>query len=202
MASRPHSPASATVTRPDPGGQLVTEAGDDRPSPWWRMRSWRKDLDVLARLRDGLRAIPDDSLGDDQPEAASPPAGAASSGSQPGAPPGPSPEEAGPAARPGSAGPDPAIAAIRETFARTASAGDDAAAYFYASLFLRRPGLRELFPPAMDEQRDRLLTALTRIVESLSTPEEMAAYLTQLGRDHRKYAVEPAMYEVVGESLV
>jgi NAD(P)H-flavin reductase/hemoglobin-like flavoprotein len=167
------------------------------------MRSWRKDLDVLARLRDGLRAIPDDPLGDDQPEAASPPAGAAaSSGSQPGASAGPSAEENGSAASPASAGPDPAIAAIRETFARTASAGDDAAAYFYASLFLRRPGLRELFPPAMDEQRDRLLTALTRIVESLSTPEEMAAYLTQLGRDHRKYAVEPSMYEVVGESLV
>src|ERR1700689_847465 len=101
MASRPHSPASATVTRPDPGGQLVREAGDDRASPWWRMRSWRKDLDVLARLRDGLRAIPDDSLGDDQPEAASPPAGAAaSSGSQPDAAAGPSAEEAGPAASP------------------------------------------------------------------------------------------------------
>src|SRR6202451_1906237 len=99
MASRPHSPASATVNRPEPGGQLVTEAGDDRPSPWWRMRSWRKDLDVLARLRDGLRAIPDDSLGDDQPEAASPPAGPpAGSGSKPGASPGTSEAEAGSAA--------------------------------------------------------------------------------------------------------
>jgi NAD(P)H-flavin reductase/hemoglobin-like flavoprotein len=167
------------------------------------MRSWRKDLDVLARLRDGLRAIPDEPLGDDQPEPASPPPGPpADSDSKPAASPGTSDAEAGSAASPASAGPDPAIAAIRETFARTASAGDDAAAYFYASLFLRRPGLRELFPPAMDEQRDRLLMALTRIVESLSTPEEMAAYLTQLGRDHRKYAVEPSMYEVVGESLV
>jgi hypothetical protein len=36
----------------------------------------------------------------------------------------------------------------------------------------------------MDQQRDRLLTALVRIAEGLSTPEEMAAYLTQLGRDH------------------
>ena len=46
--------------------------------------------------------------------------------------------------------------------------------------------------------RDRLFHALGRIVESLSTPDEMAAYLSQLGRDHRKYRVEPGMYEVVG----
>jgi NAD(P)H-flavin reductase len=54
----------------------------------------------------------------------------------------------------------------------------------------------------MDEQRDRLLAALTRIVESLSTPEEMASYLTQLGRDHRKFAVEASMYDVVGAALI
>jgi NAD(P)H-flavin reductase/hemoglobin-like flavoprotein len=203
MASRTQSPAPATVTAPDSCDRPGTSAPNGRPAAWWRTRSWRKDFDVLARLRDGLRAIPDDSPGEDQPEAASPPAGPpAESGGKPDASPGASEAEAGSAASPGSAGPDPAMAAIKETFARTASAGDDAAAYFYASLFLRRPGLRELFPPAMDEQRDRLLTALTRIVESLSTPEEMAAYLTQLGRDHRKYAVEPSMYEVVGESLV
>jgi NAD(P)H-flavin reductase len=39
-------------------------------------------------------------------------------------------------------------------------------------------------------------------VESLSTPEELASYLTQLGQDHRKYGVEPAMYDAVGEALI
>ncbi|HEV2374967.1 MAG TPA: globin domain-containing protein [Streptosporangiaceae bacterium] len=97
---------------------------------------------------------------------------------------------------------DPAIVAIRETFAAVAAAGDDAAAFFYASMFARRPRLRDLFAPAMDEQRDRLFHALARIVDSLSTPEEMANYLIQLGRDHRKYSVEPEMYDVVGESLI
>jgi hypothetical protein len=38
--------------------------------------------------------------------------------------------------------------------------------------------LRRLFPPPMDEQRDRLFRALGRIAESLSTPDELAAYLT------------------------
>src|SRR5260370_38519782 len=59
-----------------------------------------------------------------------------------------------------------------------------------------------MFPPAMDEQRDRLFRSLGRIVASLSTPEEMARYLSQLGRDHRKYAVDPSMYEAVGEALL
>jgi NAD(P)H-flavin reductase/hemoglobin-like flavoprotein len=83
-----------------------------------------------------------------------------------------------------------------------ANAGDEAVGYFYAWLFLRRPELRQLFPPAMDEQRDRLFAALGRIVESLSTPDEMARYLSQLGRDHRKYRVDPGMYEAVGEALI
>jgi NAD(P)H-flavin reductase/hemoglobin-like flavoprotein len=100
------------------------------------------------------------------------------------------------------AGPDPAIAAIRETFRYVAEAGDKAVGFFYGQLFLRQPQLRQLFPPAMDKQRDRLFQALGRIVESLSAPEEMAAYLSQLGRDHRKYQVEPEMYETVGAALL
>jgi NAD(P)H-flavin reductase/hemoglobin-like flavoprotein len=101
-----------------------------------------------------------------------------------------------------SSAPDPAIAAIKETFRYVAEAGDKAVGFFYGQLFLRQPQLRLLFPPAMDEQRDRLFRALGRIVESLSTPDEMAAYLSQLGRDHRKYRVEPEMYEAVGAALL
>ena len=102
----------------------------------------------------------------------------------------------------GPAEPDPAMVAIRATFDCVAAAGDEAAAYFYARLFLHEPSLRELFPPAMDEQRDRLFRALARVVESLSSPEELATYLSQLGRDHRKYGVEPSMYEAVGGALI
>ncbi len=98
--------------------------------------------------------------------------------------------------------PDPAIAAVQETFAIVGAAGDDAAAYFYGWLFAGHPELRALFPIAMNEQRDRLFRALGRIVASLSTPEELAAYLTQLGRDHRKYAVQREMYDAVGAALM
>ena len=100
------------------------------------------------------------------------------------------------------AGPSPGMVAIKETFRYLADAGDKAVGFFYGQLFLRQPELRQLFPAAMDEQRDRLLTALSRIVENLSTPEEMAAYLAQLGRDHRKYRIEPEMYEAAGAALL
>ena len=98
--------------------------------------------------------------------------------------------------------PDPVVAAVRKTFAMVAASGDAAPGFFYGWLFAHYPRLRDLFPPAMNDQRDRLVQALIRIVESLSTPEEMAAYLAQLGRDHRKYGVEPAMYEAVGGALL
>ena len=100
------------------------------------------------------------------------------------------------------AAPDPAIAAVRDTFAIVGAAGDEAAGYFYGRLFAGHPELRELFPAAMNEQRDRLFRAFGRIVGSLSSPEEMAAYLAQLGKDHRKYSVEPEMYDAVGDALM
>ena len=109
----------------------------------------------------------------------------------------PSPGEASAAALP-----DSAVAAVRETFAIVADAGDKASGFFYGRLFACHPRLRDMFPPAMNDQRDRLVQALVRIVESLTTPAEMAAYLAQLGRDHRKYGVEPAMYEAVGDALL
>lgn len=245
MVFRSDSPATGTTTQSaDPGEAGAAPVSERRSLPWWRMRTWRKDLDLLTRLRDGLKALPDEEPADDQrptavdgPDAAVPasaPADAASpASSPPDAPaPGSAPEspvgerppdepapiesaepltpEPPPSAEPVTSEPsaseplppDRTFAAIKETFALLGAAGDDAAGYFYGWLFLRRPQLRELFPPAMDEQRDRLLMALTRIVDSMSSPEEMASYLAQLGRDHRKYEVDPTMYEAVGDALI
>jgi NAD(P)H-flavin reductase/hemoglobin-like flavoprotein len=210
MSRRPDSAHASTLPASD--GSLASQAASDRRAlPWWRLRTWRKDLDALTRLRDGLQdmALDDPAETAGAVEADTQPAAAAVTQTRPGElPAATSPTGAGPAATgagsaAGSAGgADPAIVAIRDTFAHVVNAGDEAVGYFYAWLFLRRPELRELFPPAMDEQRDRLFRALGRIVESLSTPEEMARYLSQLGRDHRKYGVSPDMYDAVGEALI
>lgn len=168
-----HSSSLATLPVSSPGTP-TREPGaalDGHQPPRFR----RPDLKILHRLLEGLKHLPDEPPGEKPP---------------------PQAEKTQPAAPP-----DEAIAAVRESFAAVREAGDRAIAYFYARLFLTRPSLRDLFPAAMDEQRDRLLAALIRIVESLSTPDEMTQYLEQLGRDHMKYGVEPSMYEVLGDAL-
>ena len=92
--------------------------------------------------------------------------------------------------------------AITHTFSLVNQVGDAAVAYFYGRLFAGNPELRPMFPAAMDAQRDRLFRALTRIVHSLSTPEDMEPYLSQLGLDHRKYGVLAEHYPAVGRALL
>nr|MDQ2876759.1 hypothetical protein [Actinomycetota bacterium] len=45
---------------PQPEADVVIEGGPRRTLAWWRLRPWKKDLELLARLRDGLRALPDE----------------------------------------------------------------------------------------------------------------------------------------------
>lgn len=79
---------------------------------------------------------------------------------------------------------------------------DKVAGYFYARMFLSHPDLRELFPVQMDTQRVRLLRAIVTAVQAMGDPEKFDDYLRALGRDHRKFYVEPEHYAVVGEALV
>ena len=219
MANHPGLLNDVPAPRPEP-------ADEQAPLAWLHRRSWRVDRRILERVRDGLLALapraeaaapltrPARPLAAveaaTEAVAGSPAAAEPADGAEP-----PAEEEpvsgAGPADEaPTAAEPvvssspltDPAVVAIRSTFAIVAEAGDAVPGYFYGQLFARQPRLRALFPPAMDAQRDRLVKALVQIVESLTTPEEMAAYLAQLGRDHRKYGVGPDMYEAVGAALL
>ncbi|WP_436771519.1 globin domain-containing protein [Yinghuangia sp. YIM S09857] len=91
---------------------------------------------------------------------------------------------------------------IRANLAVVSPKAADLTSHFYALLFLREPALRDLFPPAMDTQRDRLVQALVRIVGDLDNADALAGYLGRLGRDHRKYEVVTEHYAVVGECLI
>ena len=91
---------------------------------------------------------------------------------------------------------------VKESFAVIEPVAGKAAAYFYGRLFAENPHLRGMFPPAMDHQRDRLFGALTRVVWSLDSPDSLASYLGQLGRDHRKYGVAGDHYTAVGNALL
>jgi NAD(P)H-flavin reductase/hemoglobin-like flavoprotein len=75
-------------------------------------------------------------------------------------------------------------------------------ARFYAVLFARAPQLRGLFPISMAAQRGRLARVLTHVVGALDRPDDLAPFLAQLGRDHRKFDVLAEHYPVFGQSLL
>lgn len=91
---------------------------------------------------------------------------------------------------------------IRRTMAEIAPVSDKVTSYFYALLFVRHPELRDLFPAAMDSQRDRLLKALLTAAEHMDNAAVLTDYLQNLGRGHRKYGTQPAHYPAVGEALI
>ncbi|MGD1219316.1 globin domain-containing protein [Streptomyces krungchingensis] len=91
---------------------------------------------------------------------------------------------------------------IRRTMAEVGPVADKVTSYFYALLFVRHPELRQLFPAAMDTQRDRLLRALLTAAEHIDNTEVLVAYLQNLGRGHRKYGTRPEHYPAVGECLI
>ncbi|MEU3713152.1 globin domain-containing protein [Streptomyces catenulae] len=93
-------------------------------------------------------------------------------------------------------------ALIRRTLTEIEPVSDKVTSYFYAMLFVQHPDLRALFPAAMDTQRDRLFKALLTAARHIDDSDRLTAYLSHLGRGHRKYGTLPDHYPAVGESLL
>lgn len=93
-------------------------------------------------------------------------------------------------------------AALKETWALAEGLGDEVPLFFYSHLFLSHPELRSMFPVSMATQRDRLVGALGRIVSGVDQLDEVAGFIQQLGRDHRRFEVIAAHYNAVGASLL
>lgn len=92
--------------------------------------------------------------------------------------------------------------ALRSSWAEVVPLGETAAEIFYGGLFVLAPELRVMFPAAMGGQRDRLLAALGHIVSNVDDTEALTEFVEQLGRDHRRFAVRPEHYPIVGKALV
>ncbi|MDT9687092.1 FAD-binding oxidoreductase [Streptomyces sp. P9(2023)] len=93
-------------------------------------------------------------------------------------------------------------ALLRRTLAEIEPIADTVTSHFYALLFLKHPEVRDMFPVAMDTQRDRLFTALLTAATHVDDPATLTAYLTRLGRGHRKYGTQAEHYPAVGECLI
>lgn len=93
-------------------------------------------------------------------------------------------------------------ASLKENFTAVGAHGDEVALFFYSYLFLRYPETRDMFPPGMTRQRDRLLSALGRIVADADNLDDLVPFLKELGRDHRKFGTMAEHYPAVGEALI
>lgn len=91
---------------------------------------------------------------------------------------------------------------LKESWVLVEDRRDHLASHFYARMFLSHPQLRELFPVQMTGQRDRLLESIVTAVQTVEDPARLDDYLRGLGRDHRKYHVEPAHYDAMGAALL
>ncbi|MFF0341356.1 globin domain-containing protein [Kribbella sp. NPDC004875] len=91
--------------------------------------------------------------------------------------------------------------ALQRSWDQVTRHGDQVALYFYSHLFVSHPEVRAMFPLSMSNQRDKLVSALGRVVSHVDQIEKDEAFLQHLGRDHRKYAVVAEHYNAVGVSL-
>jgi len=91
---------------------------------------------------------------------------------------------------------------IRSSFSLIEPQGEEFARQFYSVLFSRAPETRDLFPVNLDVQSSRLQRALVHIVRLADQPGQLAPFLEQLGRDHRKFGVLPQHYDVFGTALL
>jgi NAD(P)H-flavin reductase/hemoglobin-like flavoprotein len=75
---------------------------------------------------------------------------------------------------------------------------------FYTRWFAIDTAVRDLFPPDMDHQRTMFARAITWLFGELieQRAEEPVAFLAQLGRDHRKYAVAQRHYDSMQDALI
>jgi NAD(P)H-flavin reductase/hemoglobin-like flavoprotein len=94
------------------------------------------------------------------------------------------------------------VAAIRRSLASLHASPQKCAGDFYGYLWAADPRLREMFPPVMCQQNERLFAALLKIGSLVDSPDLLSVYCGQLGSDHRKYGVTGEHYAAVGDALL
>lgn len=91
---------------------------------------------------------------------------------------------------------------IRETWHEVEPYTPEISQFFYGMLFTLAPEARDFFPIHMEIQRGKLVRAIVNILQSVDRPDDVAPYLVQLGRDHRKFGVQSHHYEAIGTALL
>ena len=94
------------------------------------------------------------------------------------------------------------VTLVQQSFEKAAALGEKVAEIFYAELFAIDPSLRQMFKGSMQEQHQKLLSALAMVVRSLHTPEKIIGAAQKLAVKHLDYGVAPVHYTYVGNALL
>jgi hemoglobin-like flavoprotein len=94
------------------------------------------------------------------------------------------------------------IELVQQTFALVEPNAEDVATLFYERLFALDPALRPLFKGDLREQRAKLMTTFTLVVNSLHESEKILEAVRKLGQRHVGYGVQPAHYTTVAAALL
>lgn len=94
------------------------------------------------------------------------------------------------------------IQLVQSTWMQVVPIAETAANLFYGKLFELDPAVKPMFKGDMAEQGRKLMKTIGMVVNSLTRLEEMMPTVTELGRKHVGYGVEPRHYDSVGAALL
>jgi nitric oxide dioxygenase len=97
---------------------------------------------------------------------------------------------------------DADIDVLRDTFRRLAAEPELTGMMFYDRLFAMAPELRSMFPADLEQQAVKLMSMLGAVVARIHDHGALTPLVSDLGRRHAGYGVQPAHYELVGEALL
>lgn len=92
---------------------------------------------------------------------------------------------------------------LKESWKKVVPIADTAARLFYDRLFEIDPTAQPLFEASdLDEQRKKLVQALSVVVNGLDRLDDIVPVVADLGRRHVQYGVTNRHYESVGSALL
>lgn len=91
---------------------------------------------------------------------------------------------------------------IKDTWAQVERYLPEMSQTFYGVLFTLAPDARDRFPVSIEMRRGKLMRAIAHVVQMVDRPDDLVPFLTQLGRDHRKFEVESRHFEAIGTALL
>jgi len=94
------------------------------------------------------------------------------------------------------------ITLVQQSFEKVAAMGLKPAEIFYVELFAIDPSLRTMFSDNLQQQHQKLLSAMALVVRSLHTPEKILNTVEKLAVKHLDYGVRPEHYTYVGNALL